>query len=56
MVPITDCLKKEKFQWLIAVAKTFKEIKQRMIEAHVMRLLDFFKAFEVMCDASGIGI
>jgi len=56
MAPITDCLKKEEFQWSTTAAKTFKEIKQQMTEAPVMRLPDFSKAFEVMCDTSGIGI
>jgi len=56
MAPITDCLKKEEFQWSVTAAKTFKKIKQRMTEAPVMRLPDFFKVFEVMRDASGIGL
>ena len=56
MAQITDCLKKEEFQWSAIAAKAFKEIKQRMIEVPVMRLPDFSKAFEVMCDASGIDI
>jgi len=56
IAPITDCLKKEEFQWSTIAAKAFKEIKQRMIKAPVMRLPNFFKVFEVMCDASGIGI
>jgi len=34
----------------------FREIKQRITEAPVMRLLEFSKVFEVACDASGIGI
>ena len=55
MTPITDCLKKEKFQWSATTAKAFKEIKQRMIKAPVIRLPNFSKAFEVMCDASGTG-
>ena len=36
--------------------KAFNEVKQRMIEAPVMRLPNFTKPFEVECDASGIGI
>jgi len=56
MTQITDCLKKEEFQWSATAAKAFKEIKQRMTEAPVMRLPNFSKAFEVICDASGIGI
>ena len=56
MAPITDCLKKEESQWSATATKAFKEIKQRMTEAPVMRLPDLSKAFEVMCDASGISI
>ena len=52
MTPITDCLKKEEFDWTKAAAKAFREIKERMMEAPVMRLLDFTKA----CDASDIRI
>ena len=56
MVPITDCLKSEKFQWTPTATKAFTEIKRMMTEAHVMRLPDFLKAFEVTCDASGLAI
>jgi len=34
----------------------FVEIKRRMISVPVMRFPDFFKFFEVACDASDIGI
>ena len=56
MTPITDCLKGEEFKWTKAAAKIFREIKERMTEALIMRLPDFTKAFEISCDASGIGI
>ena len=56
MAPITDCLKQEKFGWTKTAAKVFWKIKERMMEALVMRLLDFSKVFEITCDASGIGI
>nr|ABD63096.1 Gag-pol polyprotein, putative [Asparagus officinalis] len=56
MVPITDCLKKGEFEWSKAATKAFVEIKQRISQAPVMRLPDFFKVFEITCDASGIDI
>jgi len=56
MAPITDCLKQGEFGWTKAAAKTFQEIKERMTEASFMKLSDFTKAFEITCDASGIGI
>ena len=56
MAPITDCQKQREFEWTKAAAKAFWEIKERMTEAHVMRLLDFSKVFKITCDASGIRI
>jgi len=54
MAPIMNFVKREEFQWLIAAAHAFKEIKQSKVP--VIRLLDFSKVFEVICDTSGIGI
>ena len=56
MAPITDCLKSEGFQWTPDATKAFIEIKRRMIEAPVMRLPNFSKAFEITCEASGLAI
>ena len=56
MAPITDCLKSEGLQWTPAATKAFTEIKRMMIEAPVMRLLNFSKAFEITCDASRLAI
>ena len=55
MASKTDCLKSGKFNWSKRANKVFQEIKQKMVEAPVLRL-DFSKVFEVVCDASGIDI
>ena len=52
MAPIIDCMKQGEFQWSNAAGKAFQEIKKKMTEALVMRLLDFDTVFEVECDAS----
>ena len=52
MALITSCLKKGQFVWRKATLKAFEEIKQWMIEAPILGLLDFSKVFEVTCDAS----
>jgi len=45
MAPITDCLKREDFEWTRAAAKSFREIQERMAEALVMKLPNFTKVF-----------
>ena len=56
MSPITNCMKQGEFKWTNAVTKVFTEIKKKLPEAPVIRLLDFTKPFEVECDASRLGI
>ena len=55
MAPITEWLKNKEFQWSNAASQAFREIKVRMIEAPVLRYLDFTKVFKVACAASGVG-
>jgi len=56
MAPITDCLKKELFQWTPKAASTFQEIKVMTSSAPILRHPDFSKVVEVACDASRYGI
>ena len=53
---MTDCLRKGTFMWTDAASQSFKDIKDKMTQAPVLRLPDFFKPFEVACDASGLGV
>ena len=56
MAPITDSMKKREFKWIDAACTAFREIKQKMIEASIMRHPNLSKLFEVAYDASGVGI
>ena len=53
---MTDCIRKGDFVWTMAASRAFHKLKEKMIEAPILRLPDFSKPFEVTCDAFGVGI
>jgi hypothetical protein len=54
---LTEIIKKSVgFKWSEKQENTFNLLKSKLISAPLLSLPDFNKAFEIKCDASGIGI
>lgn len=53
MMPIRDCVKVGKME---AATDALHQIKQKITTTPVLSLLDFSQPFELLCDASKIGI
>jgi hypothetical protein len=51
--PLTVLLKKEAFRWTKEANDAFCQLKQALITAPLLQLLDFAQQFFIDCDASG---
>ncbi|XP_010546474.1 PREDICTED: uncharacterized protein LOC104818554 [Tarenaya hassleriana] len=55
--PLTEIIKKNVgFQWKEAQEVAFQLLKGKLTDSPFLSLPDFSKAFEIKCDASGVGI
>ncbi|XP_071704758.1 uncharacterized mitochondrial protein AtMg00860-like [Rutidosis leptorrhynchoides] len=56
IAPITDCLKKEVFEWSSSAQSAFESLKEKLSSAPILALPKFDTLFKLECDASGVGI
>ena len=57
VAPLIEIMKKHVgFKWASEQEGAFNLIKEKLVSAPLLALLDFVKTFEIKCDASGIDI
>ena len=54
--PLTALTKKDNFTRGLGTQHAFEQLKQVLISAPILQLLDFAQLFEIECDALGTGI
>ena len=54
--PLTQLLKKGAYQWTVAVADSFENLKMAMMTLPILALPDFSMPFEIETDASRYGV
>ena len=53
MSPLTECMKKQSFEWTKAAQRAFETIRYRICLAPTLALSNFNLLFEVECDTRG---
>ena len=54
--PLTQLLKKGAYEWTVAAAEAFENLKMATMSLPILALPDFSLPFEIETDASGYGV
>ena len=55
-VPLINSLKRKSFVWTDEAQESFQLLKRKLTKAAIFALPNFYKIFELNCNALGVGI